>query len=141
MDVSIPSPARLHNRVGDTSVSTCAACPHRQKAPMKQTISRIACIAALALYFGIHATGAASAQNIGDRNFQAWLSSLLNQVASDPQYRRLPLNTPEQTAEFTTWMHLVYARQLSGAQFYQLANAKYPGHQYELNFILSRMPK
>lgn len=108
---------------------------------MKQTIARVTCIAAFAVFFGIHSIGGVSAQNIGDRNFQAWLSSLLNQVASDPQYRRIPLNTPEQTAEFTTWMHLAYARQITGQQFYQLANSKYPGHQYELNFILSRMPK
>jgi hypothetical protein len=77
---------------------------------------------------------------VDDKPFYARFTGLLDQVKADPQYKRIPLDTSEQTNEFMQWLHDAYRRKISKSEFVQRIGSRYPGHQYEANFISQRLP-
>lgn len=76
-----------------------------------------------------------------DPAFAAWLRSLLQKVQADPEYKRLPLDTEAQSAEFEAKLHQLYRGQISKAAFSSWLNTTYPGHAYELGVILGALQK
>lgn len=75
-----------------------------------------------------------------DKPFVDWYMNMATQAKADPDYHRIPLDTDAQAQEFVNWLHAVYRGQMSRDQFLQTVRARYPGHDNEANFILSRMP-
>lgn len=76
-----------------------------------------------------------------DSAFTGWLKTLLAKVQADPEYRRLPLDSDAQTEEFEVKLHETYRGVLSKAEFARWADAKYPGHAYEVGVITGALPK
>lgn len=75
-----------------------------------------------------------------DKPFNSWLNTLLTQVKADPKYRRLPLDTEAQEEEFMVWLHNAYHHRVTKEEFSAWVNSQYPNHQYEVSFIVSRLP-
>jgi hypothetical protein len=77
---------------------------------------------------------------VTDQPFHTWLLGLTDQIKADPDYKRIPLDTSDQTSEFTQWLHDAYRHKITKTQFAQLVQSRYPGHQYETDFIIKRLP-
>ena len=76
-----------------------------------------------------------------DKPFYQWLTvDLINMIKANPSYSRLPLDSQAQTDEFTGWLHALYRQRITADQFKQTVLAKYPGHEHEVNFIVSSLP-
>lgn len=75
-----------------------------------------------------------------DKPFNAWTDTLISQIKADPKYKRIPLDTTAQQEEFTVWLHNAYHHRVTRQEFASWANSQYPGHQYEVAFIISRLP-
>lgn len=87
----------------------------------------------------------ASAHDIAQANqdtaFQHWMQDdLFERVKANKEYRRLPLDTPAQAEEFMVWLHALYRQRISPEEFAQRVQYSYPGHDAEVNFILSCLP-
>jgi hypothetical protein len=76
-----------------------------------------------------------------DKPFLEWFKTLTSQAAADPNYRRIPLDTHDQSQEFIYLLHEAYSKQVTGDQFAQMVNLRYPGHEYEVSFILQHLPR
>lgn len=77
---------------------------------------------------------------VDDQPFHTWFLGLVDQIKADPRYNRIPLDTSDRTGEFMQWLHDAYRHKITKAQFAQLVQARYPGHQYETDFIVKRLP-
>lgn len=77
---------------------------------------------------------------VDDKPFYAWFTGLVDQIKADPSYKRIPLDTSEQKNEFMKWMRDTYHHKISKPEFMQRVESRYPGHQYETNFIIQRLP-
>ena len=75
-----------------------------------------------------------------DKPFNNWLDTLVTQIKADPKYKRLPLDTEAQQQEFTVWLHNAYHHRVTKEEFSAWVNGQYPNHQYEVSFIVSRLP-
>jgi len=80
-------------------------------------------------------------EGINDKPFYEWFTALTKRVQADPNYHRIPLDTDDQTQQFLGFLRQLYHREITGAQFAQLVNTLYPGHQYEANFIIKSLPQ
>ncbi|HYG46247.1 MAG TPA: hypothetical protein VEA17_25240 [Bordetella sp.] len=75
-----------------------------------------------------------------DKPFNDWLDTLVSQIKADPKYKRLPLDTTAQQEEFTVWLHNAYHHRITKQEFASWMDGQYPGHQYEVAFIIARLP-
>lgn len=75
-----------------------------------------------------------------DGEFMAWFSRLGDEIAADPNYHRMPIDTPAQEDEFGSKLHQAFRGEITRAEFAQWANATYPGHAYEVEFFTRRLP-
>lgn len=75
-----------------------------------------------------------------DEGFNAWLQRLMGQVQADPTYKRIPLDTKSQRDEFIVWLHSAYHKKVTKQELANWINGKYPNHQHETAFILSKLP-
>lgn len=71
-----------------------------------------------------------------DQAFNAWLNDLTQAISQDPRYRRIPLDTDSQVAEFSIALHRLFRGQTGGAEFMQWVDARYPGHEHESATII-----
>lgn len=76
-----------------------------------------------------------------DAAFMSWFAGVGDDIAADPNYNRMPIDTSAQESEFGTKLHQAYRVEITEAEFGQWANATYPGHDYEVDFILRRLPR
>jgi hypothetical protein len=69
---------------------------------------------------------------------------VMTQVAlstrEDPSYKKMDI-LPEDKQWFKMLMYRLWDRQITRSQFVAEGNAKYPGHQYEFNFIANGFQK
>jgi len=77
---------------------------------------------------------------VDDKPFYAWFNNLTSQVQADSKYKRIPLDTPEQSSEFMGWLHDAYRHRITKQEFAERVRNRYPNHEYETSFIMSRMP-
>jgi len=77
---------------------------------------------------------------VNDQPFHTWFLGLTDQIKADSHYRRIPLDTPDETGEFMQWLHDTYRHRITKVQFADLVQTHYPGHQYETDFIVRRLP-
>lgn len=77
---------------------------------------------------------------VADKPFYAWFNQLISQIKDDPGYKRLPIDTEAQSNDFLVLLHDTYRHTISKQEFAQRVNSQYPGHQYETDFIVSRLP-
>ncbi|HMO48323.1 MAG TPA: hypothetical protein PKB14_20145 [Rubrivivax sp.] len=103
--------------------------------------------AALAAAFSLFAPGAATAappehaSAAQDQAFAQWLADdLSKRVQNDPNYRRIPLDTEASQNEFSVWLHALYRQRMTPEQFKRTVSAAYPGHDYEIDFIIAALP-
>lgn len=75
-----------------------------------------------------------------DQPFMNWSQGLVKQIKSDPSYSRIPLDTDAQRDEFLVWMHDAYRQRVTRQEFAAWINSRYPHHQHEAAFIVSRLP-
>ena len=75
-----------------------------------------------------------------DKEFYAWYLQLAAAIKADPQYKRIPLDSPDQANEFVDWLHAAYRNQISADELSRKINQRYPGHQYEAGFIRQHLP-
>ena len=109
---------------------------------MRITLSAVVLV--VSLLFGAFPCTAASQGSLpsevrNDSEFMSWLTSLTEQVSQDEHYQRLPLDTDQQVAEFSTVLHRVFRGQITDAQFMEWIGESYPGHSYEAATILRIM--
>ena len=105
-----------------------------RKIIMAGCLSTLTLIGAAAL--PISAANAANHQ----QGFNEWIIAVSKEAAADPQYKRIPLDTDAQVKNFTALAEQLYARSISPDDFRQAVSAQYPGHEYEIAFIVSRLP-
>lgn len=74
------------------------------------------------------------------QGFNEWIMAVSKEAAADPQYKRIPLDTDAQTKSFMALAEQLYARSISPDDFRKAVIAQYPGHDYEIGFIISRLP-
>ncbi|HEJ9096986.1 TPA: hypothetical protein ACOQZT_003212 [Serratia odorifera] len=77
---------------------------------------------------------------MADKPFSDWFDRLLSQIKSDRQYQRIPIETTEKSEEFIILLHDTYRHKVTKAEFTQQMKSQYPGHDYEISFITSRLP-
>lgn len=82
---------------------------------------------------------AAQARPQEDR-FNEWLTGLSNAAAADPKYNRIPLDTDAQQREFMELTRQLYDRKITVDQYRQILLTQYPGHDYEVGFIIAKLP-
>lgn len=76
-----------------------------------------------------------------DKPFYQWLTvDLINRIKANPRYSRLPLDSEAETDQFTGWLHALYRERITPDQFKQTVLGSYPGHEYEVDFIISSLP-
>lgn len=76
-----------------------------------------------------------------DTAFMSWMNSLVEAAGNDSEYRRIPLNTPEQVNAFAERLHRLYRGRTSEAEFRAWVNERYPGHTYEQDFIIQYLAR
>lgn len=101
------------------------------------TAAIIASMALGGLIIGSLAPVQASA---GADGYSEWLVAVSKAAAADPRYNRIPLDTDAQTKAFMELTHRLYRKQISADQYRAEVNSQYPGHDYEIGFIISRLP-
>lgn len=77
---------------------------------------------------------------VEDKAFNDWSNNVIKQIEADPKYKRIPIDTTEESADFIVLMHDAFRKKISHKMFFQRVNARYPDHQYEISFIVSRLP-
>lgn len=79
------------------------------------------------------------AEVANDNAFNTWVVDMADAVAQDPQYRRIPLDTPARTNEFMVVLHRLFRGRMTEAEFMVWVDARYPGHAYETATIIRFM--
>lgn len=75
------------------------------------------------------------------QSFDDWVTvTLADKVKADPKYRRIPLDTKPAAEEFGAWMLELWSQQITADEFKRRVDRKYPGHEYEVYFIIANMP-
>lgn len=109
---------------------------------MKLTLFGITAILAVALgaphHAAVAALPAAATQNF---DFAAWVTSLADAIQRDARYRRIPLDTGAQVNKFSGILYRLYTGEISEDQFKAWVDVEYPGHEYEQDFIIQRLPQ
>ncbi|MBQ0955258.1 hypothetical protein [Serratia symbiotica] len=75
-----------------------------------------------------------------DTPFNDWFNNLLSQIKSDHVYKHMPIDTTEQSEKFLILLHDTYRHKITKKEFSQRMSNQYPGHDYEISFITSRLP-
>ena len=83
--------------------------------------------------------GAAQASGKED-GYNEWLVALGKAASADPKYNRIPLDTEAQTKAFMDLTHQLYRKQISPDQYRAAVISQYPGHDYEVSFIIAQLP-
>jgi hypothetical protein len=76
-----------------------------------------------------------------DQEFMTWLQGVSNAAKSDPKYKNLHIDSPQQIQSFMVHTHDAYRKKTSVEQYSRWLNGTYPGHEYEVSFITQRLPK
>ena len=74
------------------------------------------------------------------QGFNEWIIAVSKEAAADPRYKRIPLDTDGQVKSFMALAGQLYTRSISPDDFRKAVSAEYPGHDYEIGFIISRLP-
>ncbi|HMN76853.1 MAG TPA: hypothetical protein PKC97_12355 [Burkholderiaceae bacterium] len=76
-----------------------------------------------------------------DDVFNHWVAGdLAERVKADPRYRRIPLDTGAAVQQFTGWLHALYRQRMTPQEFRTTVLKMYPGHEYEVDFIILALP-
>ena len=73
--------------------------------------------------------------------YQQTMRTVASGIKDDPNYHRIALDTPEKKAWFKDLTYKLWDRQITRQQFLTQGVAKYPTHQYELQFIINGFDK
>lgn len=77
---------------------------------------------------------------LDDKPFNDWLNKLLSQIKLDHNYKRIPIDTTEKSDDFLILLHDTYRHKITKKEFSQRMISQYPGHDYEISLITSRLP-
>jgi hypothetical protein len=77
---------------------------------------------------------------VDDKPFYTWFNGLVDQIKADPNYKRMPIDTEAEANQFMVELHDAYRHRISKKDFAALQNSRYPNHQNEVSFIVSRLP-
>lgn len=100
-----------------------------------QRIATAVLLGVLALPVGA-AGGAAHGQSLDE-----WITvTLVDKVKANPRYKRIPIDTQAAADEFRDWMRALWLQRISPDEFKRMIAQKYPGHDYEADFIVANMP-
>lgn len=75
-----------------------------------------------------------------DKQFNEWYNRLLAQIKADPTYKRMPVDTKKQELDLYVWLHEAYSKKIAKQELTNRLNSAYPNHNYEISFIVSRLP-
>lgn len=101
----------------------------------------LACVLAMPVIQGCAAnTDPRVVAALEDKPFSAWFDSLVEQIKADPNYKRMPVDTEAEANQFMVELHDAYRHRISKKDFAALQNSRYPNHQNEVSFIVSRLP-
>ena len=77
----------------------------------------------------------------GAQSFNEWVTTtLVDKVKADPHYKRIPLDTQPAAEEFKGWMEALWLQRITPDEFKRDVERKYPGHDYEADFIIAALP-
>ena len=76
-----------------------------------------------------------------DDGFNRWFIATAHAAGRDPNYRRIPLDTASQSKSFVDVTHRLYRGDITPDQFRAAVIAVYPGHDYELDFLIAHLPQ
>jgi hypothetical protein len=76
-----------------------------------------------------------------DQEFMTWLQGVSNAAKSDPKYKNLHIDSPQQIESFMVRTHDAYRKKITVEQYTRWLNGSYPNHEYEASFIAERLPK
>ncbi|HLR77451.1 MAG TPA: hypothetical protein VK062_00220 [Burkholderiaceae bacterium] len=89
----------------------------------------------------VESSGGNLSNAIQDKPFYHWFTKdLAKQVKADSKYNRIPLKTKAQADQFVGWLHALYRDKSTPEQFRKRVLKAYPGHEYEVDFIISCLP-
>lgn len=75
------------------------------------------------------------------QSFDDWVTvTLVEAIEADPKYHKIPLDTRPAAEEFGAWMLAMWMQRITPADFKQRVDRKYPGHDYEADFIVAHLP-
>ncbi|HEY9321719.1 membrane-bound lytic murein transglycosylase B [Achromobacter deleyi] len=77
---------------------------------------------------------------VDDQPFNAWLNNLVDRIKAEPNYKRIPIDTKAEEDQFLVWLHDAYHHRITRQDFAAHVNGRYPNHQNEVAFIVSRLP-
>lgn len=77
---------------------------------------------------------------VDDKPFYTWFNGLVDQIKADPNYKRMPIDTEAEVNQFLVELHDAYRHRITKKDFAALLNDRYPNHQNEVSFIVSRLP-
>ena len=93
-------------------------------------------LAASALAAGLLASNVATAAVTG---FDARMTALIDHVKSDPNYKRLPLNTTADREWFNKESEALYAKKITKEQFVSEGAKQFPGYEASLATVADFM--
>jgi hypothetical protein len=70
-----------------------------------------------------------------EAKFHETMIKVAQSTRSNPQYKRMSLNTPEEKKWFSDLMYRLWDRQITRQQFITEGLKKYPNHKYEFTYI------
>ena len=73
--------------------------------------------------------------------FHASMDKVAQSTQSNPNYKKMALNTPQRKAWFKNLMYRLWDRQITRTQFIDEGLKYYPTHRYEFNFIANGFQK
>jgi hypothetical protein len=93
----------------------------------------------IAVLMSALAVGACALNYATDRPFQSWLSSAESRCG--PSYGALPLNTPEQRAQFESLSYQTYYGELPREVYADRLRILYPNHRLTVDCLATSVPR
>ncbi len=69
------------------------------------------------------------------------MGMVVGEIKTDSQYKAIPLNSKEDQDWFYTQAFLLWDKKISRSEFVKTGLGKFPGHEYEFNFLADRLAK
>lgn len=84
--------------------------------------------------------GCSTSSSVDSGKFDAWLSTLTDNIKNSKSYKRIPINTDEQSEDFIALLHDAYNNKISKLYFIEEMLEDYPDSKKSIEWIASQLP-